>query len=354
MKKSMSLIAAVLISCYTTVCGAQTQLQFDGGFNVVDEGGIAYLQNTGNLAIVDTQGGNDGPIRLHIYTTGGTFVVTIPISNAGLGNGEFFLNDGVTDLPNGNLVVVTNLGNVFEISPVTAAIVPGGYGGFNVFAAMGSPDPDPRGIAYQPSTTDLWVADDNGVPNDTITQIDTAGNAVFGPFFALVGDVNGIGFAPNYQTLFAIDDNNQMLVEMTLLGQFLQTIDIAALTAGSGLTVDPQDIATDAVGGRIFITNKTANAGNVMVFSVVNQETDIAVEQFNVFRGIQIAGTLADINQSDDAYLKVNPGITLNSNEPPVWIEFQGTLPTDNPTSLSTTLEAKRKHAESVANDGNV
>jgi hypothetical protein len=67
----------------------------------------------------------------------------------------------------------------------------------------------------------------------------------------------------------------------------------------------------------------------------------IVPDEFMVARGIQIAGDLSDVQESDDSYLKFNPGITLNSTEPPVWIVFDGTLPTDSPASLEVTLEAQ-------------
>jgi hypothetical protein len=66
----------------------------------------------------------------------------------------------------------------------------------------------------------------------------------------------------------------------------------------------------------------------------------VAADNFTVLRGNQISGGLVDTTESDDSYLKFNPGLTLNPSEPPVWIEFEGTLPTDSPTSFSVTMEA--------------
>ncbi len=59
-----------------------------------------------------------------------------------------------------------------------------------------------------------------------------------------------------------------------------------------------------------------------------------------VFRGIQIGGTLADASNSDDFYLRFNPGFTLSSTEPPVWLVFESTLPDDSPAQLALKLEA--------------
>jgi hypothetical protein len=69
--------------------------------------------------------------------------------------------------------------------------------------------------------------------------------------------------------------------------------------------------------------------------------TQVVSDSFNVLRGFFVSGTLPDTFDSDDSYLRFKPGITLNSSEPPVWLEFVGTLPSDAPTSLSVTLEAQ-------------
>ena len=73
------------------------------------------------------------------------------------------------------------------------------------------------------------------------------------------------------------------------------------------------------------------------VESIINS---VAVGDFNISRGRLVSGDLSDVQESDDSYLKINPGLTLNPSEPPVWIEFDGALPTDSPTGLSVTLEA--------------
>jgi hypothetical protein len=38
--------------------------------------------------------------------------------------------------------------------------------------------------------------------------------------------------------------------------------------------------------------------------------------------------------------MKFNPGLTINSNEPPVWVIFDGTVSNAQPTSLAVTVEA--------------
>ncbi len=80
--------------------------------------------------------------------------------------------------------------------------------------------------------------------------------------------------------------------------------------------------------------------GNEVAAVVNNAPIDVTVEGFNIFRGVLISGELEDVLASDDAYLRFNPGLTLSSVEPPVWIEFETTLSTDQPSELSVTLEA--------------
>lgn len=63
--------------------------------------------------------------------------------------------------------------------------------------------------------------------------------------------------------------------------------------------------------------------------------TNIAVEipaiespatGMNVFRGVQLGGALADISQSDDSYVRFNPGFTLNGSEAPISLIFDASL----------------------------
>ncbi len=70
-----------------------------------------------------------------------------------------------------------------------------------------------------------------------------------------------------------------------------------------------------------------------------------APTSLNVIRGTVIAGGLDEVLESDNESFQLNPGITLNQFEPPVWIQFEGELPNDQPDSLSVLLEA---HANTV------
>ena len=248
-------------------CTAQTELQFSHGFVTIDDGGIAYLRNSGNIAIIDQNGGGGGgPTRLDIYTPDGTLVNIIQLA------GTDFLDDGLADLPNGNIVVLTIGGNVLEVDPVSGATVPGGYGGFNVLSALGA-GAETSGFAVDPASLDFWVINDNGNPFDTLTQFDQNGNVLSGPFFALPANLNGdaeaVSLMPGLKTLMVAEDDTNSLMEITRTGGLVQNLSVAALSAGSGLFVDPDGIAVDFANNRMFVANKGNNNGNIMVFDII-------------------------------------------------------------------------------------
>ena len=65
----------------------------------------------------------------------------------------------------------------------------------------------------------------------------------------------------------------------------------------------------------------------------------VPAASFNTFRGNQIGGTLADVQDSDDTRLEFNPGFTINSLEAPVWIEFEAVL--DGSASYNLNYESQ-------------
>ena len=57
-------------------------------------------------------------------------------------------------------------------------------------------------------------------------------------------------------------------------------------------------------------------------------------------RGNLIDGDLFSTIESDDKYIQYNPGFTLSSNEPPVWVEFTGQIPNATPQWLNIKVES--------------
>ena len=62
---------------------------------------------------------------------------------------------------------------------------------------------------------------------------------------------------------------------------------------------------------------------------------------FTVFRGITASGGFSDVVDSDDSRLVMNPGFTINNDEAPVWLIFDGTLGSDSPSSLAFDRESQ-------------
>ncbi len=79
---------------------------------------------------------------------------------------------------------------------------------------------------------------------------------------------------------------------------------------------------------------------DLFVSKVLATETIIA-DRFTILRGQLVSGGIDETTDSDDQYLKLNPGITLNSSEPPVWVEFEFTLPSNNPQTALFKFESR-------------
>ena len=70
---------------------------------------------------------------------------------------------------------------------------------------------------------------------------------------------------------------------------------------------------------------------------------EITPDSFSLFRGILTGGGLSDLLASDDSWMTVLPGITLNQAERQVQLIVVGTSPTETPNELRFRVEA---HAE--------
>ncbi|MCH7840769.1 MAG: PQQ-dependent sugar dehydrogenase [Planctomycetes bacterium] len=85
-----------------------------------------------------------------------------------------------------------------------------------------------------------------------------------------------------------------------------------------------------------------APVGNTgQVFRIVSGMPSVLLPQeLEIVRGVQRSGELADVFTSDDSYLVLQPGITQDSSEPPIWLTLTGSSTTAAPAELRFTLES--------------
>ena len=88
-----------------------------------------------------------------------------------------------------------------------------------------------------------------------------------------------------------------------------------------------------AVGNGLFLPNDALRFPQ-------NNKVTIPPNAFQAFRGSYVSGDLNSLAESDDEDLCYQPGFIINSSEAPVWLTFSGTLPSDNPNSLSFNIES--------------
>lgn len=74
-------------------------------------------------------------------------------------------------------------------------------------------------------------------------------------------------------------------------------------------------------------------AGHVLVANTC------ATNAFTIVRGNLISGDLASLQTSDNSYLTVQRGLTLNASEAPIQVTFNMTSPVLNPSVLAVALE---------------
>ena len=63
-------------------------------------------------------------------------------------------------------------------------------------------------------------------------------------------------------------------------------------------------------------------------------------QTITVVRGNLVSGTPAEVDASDDSYYVFQPGFTLNSTEPPVWLLANTVIPPADTTELTLQIEA--------------
>jgi len=73
----------------------------------------------------------------------------------------------------------------------------------------------------------------------------------------------------------------------------------------------------------------------------LTESADTFPDDATVVRGFEASGQFTDVCASDDVRWVFNPGFVLNSNEAPVWVEFDGTAIFSQSNTLSVEFESQ-------------
>lgn len=209
-------------------------------------------------------------------------------------------------------------------------------------------DGDESGACYLTDNEDGNSDVDGGSTTLTSPLMDatvTAGGTATLSYFRWYSNTAGAG--PN-DDIFVVEisnDNGQNWINLETVGPagpetngdwFFQSFDVAS-------------VVTPTNQMRVRFTASDLGDGSVVEAGVDGVEIEIldcgagtelvSPASFNTFRGVLVGGDATDVAASDDSYLKHNPGFTLNSSEPPVWIEFDANLSSDDPVGLETLFE---------------
>ena len=224
-------------------------------------------------------------------------------------------NPSMAGMPDGTNA---SMGDVApDQSPVLVDLTPGS---FLSFASFGSVRFDPSQQFVGPDGTPVFppASHEPGAENG-IADVTAPLDAVMGVF--LDGDQPDLSPAPEALD-FSVNGNvNGGLNYVTLNPLLKQPFFI-----GDGITDAGQQqlVKIPAGATRLFLGTFDRyqwrnNQGSYLV-EVIDGPT--LPDAFNVFRGSLLDGDLTAVQFSDDNYLRLNPGFTLNSIEAPVWLEF--------------------------------
>jgi hypothetical protein len=131
----------------------------------------------------------------------------------------------------------------------------------------------------------------------------------------------------------------------------LSNLDLAFYDSTNGFPGSAVDFSVSSVDNIEHIYLRDVAPGTYTILVASGDETPFALAwrvspivdtpatDFNIIRGLQIDGSIADVAASDDNYLKFRPGFTLNAQEPPVWLEFEAVSHTGHPQGIQYKIE---------------
>lgn len=234
---------------------------------IPDPSGIAYLSNSHTLLIVDGeveetvqgithfQGANVWELTLlgdEIRTANISkkSPTVTPITNEP--------TDIAWNPSNRHYYVANDEGDrVYDVNPGGDGLIGTSDDTWTYFLTSGAGSGDPEGIAFNTQNNHLFVADGN---NAEVYEYTTAGNLVnqFDVGAYGVADPESVAFNSDTGTLFTMSSNRAtpIIVETTIDGTFLQTINIAGTNAAAaaGLAFAP---ASDGSGAsRFYIVDR--------------------------------------------------------------------------------------------------
>lgn len=206
-----------------------------------------------------------------------------------------------------------------------------------------------------------YVTDNNNA-GSTNSDVDDGETVLTSPVMSAVGAANETAFISYYRWYsndFGGSPNADVfVVEISNNGGTtwvnLETVGPAgAGTSGGWISVEQPiaDFIVPTNNMRVRFTASDLGAGSVVeagvdavsidLVSCEQEAVQVVPEAFNVFRGVQLDGTLADTFESDDSRLLFNPGFILNSTEAPVWLVFDAAISSDSPSGLELTAESQ-------------
>jgi len=203
-------------------------------------GGLAYDSERDHLWIV-----NDSNNEIREYTRNGVFVGQFPGSQVGLN-----LPIGMDfHAASGNLWICDEF-NPEKVVEVTRA---------GVLVSEFSVDTDVQdasGLAYDPASDAIYIADDNA---SEVVVFTNTGTFITRWSASPSGDADCIALLTTSGTLLVGDDNGAMVYEFTITGALIQSWDMQVLLGIQGV----EGLSYDAQTGHVFLGDSTTGTQTV-------------------------------------------------------------------------------------------